>query len=156
MDTNETSRIAVYKYLKVFNILLVIVAFPFYYYGQTPIEIQMLDKVTSSHLDSSILYFKESGYRHFVEDSVHLFKQKKKKFVYEESDNSASYLTSYSENDFSSVKKWFDQNYRLDETIDDQDGLQLTYFGNNKFWSLFHFSDDSGDWMMIVCLTKIE
>lgn len=145
-----------YKNLKIVQLLLIILAFPFLSYSQTPIEIQMLDKVTSYPIDTAFFYFKESGYRHFVEDNVHLFKHKKKKYVYEESDNSASYLTTYVDNDFNKIKNWFDQNYRLDETINDQDGLQLTYFGNNKFWSLFHFSDDSGDWMMIVCMTKVE
>lgn len=135
---------------------LFILLFPLSFFGQTTQQIEILDKLTGSPLEESITFLKEASYRHFEEDSVHLFKHKKVKIVYEEPDNTASYLNIYSESEFSLLKNWFDQNYRLDESINDEDGLQLTYFGNNKFWSLFHFEDDSGDWIMIVCITKIE
>jgi len=156
LSTVLVKKIGAKKQLKVHLKFLFILLIPLSFFGQIPQEIQILDKLTVASLEESINFLKEASYRHFEEDSVHLFKHKKVKIVYEERDNTASYLNNYSETEFSLLKNWFDLNYRLDETLNDEEGLQLTYFGNNKFWSLFHFEDTSGDWLMIVCITKME
>lgn len=85
-------------------------------------------------------------------DSIHMFAHEKYVFSYEPRTLVATYQVFYNKSEFIKTRKFMNKSFNRVDRLKIEDGFQLSYREDGKFWSLLHYSDDVGEWMMIVCM----